>query len=80
MSRPQSGATDGAGTRGSMDPKKAIRLMPARWIVKAARRRTSGSPLTSKESYYATTPSPIELAWSPHPNAPVRAQGPLEVR
>jgi hypothetical protein len=49
MSRPPSGARDGVETLGSTDLKKAIRLMPGRWIARTPERRASGSPQTPKE-------------------------------
>jgi hypothetical protein len=78
MSRLPFGTEDGAGTPGSMDPKKAIRLMRERWIARTPRRKASGSPRTCRKSSCASVPSRIELARRPQPAA--GAQGPLEVR
>jgi hypothetical protein len=78
MSRPPSGTEDGAGTRGSMDPKKAIRLMRGRWIAITPPQKASGSRRTRRKSFCASVPPRIELARRPQPAA--RARGPLEVR
>jgi hypothetical protein len=78
MSRPPSGTEDGAGTRGSMDPKKAIRLMQERWIARTPRQKASGIRRTRWKSFCASVHPRIELARRPPPAA--RARGPLEVR
>ena len=75
-----SGARDGAETRGSMDRKRATRLMLGRWIAK---RGAATEPLGTR-GQQASDSAPQLLSDSSSPEARrsrlVRAQGPLEVR
>lgn len=80
MSRPPSGAGDGAGTGGFTDRKKAIRSMPGRWIARTPQRRAFGSLRMRMDAIRATCPSRLELALNVQFSAPVWTRGPLEVR
>jgi hypothetical protein len=80
MSRPPSGARDGAGTRGSTDRTKAIRSMPGRWIARTPQGRAFGSLRTRVYPIRATASSRLELALNVQLSAPIWTRGPLEVR
>jgi hypothetical protein len=80
MSHPPSGVRDGAGTRGSTDLKKAIPLMPGRWIAKTPQRKVSGSLQMPRDCFCATAFPRIVLVRRLQPNALVWAVAPLGVR
>ena len=81
MSHPLSGVRGGAGMRGSMGRKKAIRLTPGRWIARTQEQRVSGRQQTRKEQYRTAAPSrPKRARWRQLSSALVRIQGGLEVR
>jgi len=67
--------------RGSMDPKKAIRLIQGLWIARTPQRRTFGNRRTREQQ------SRVTVLWGPKlarckqlPTASVGVQGRLEER
>jgi hypothetical protein len=67
--------------RGSMDPKKAIRLTLGRSIARTRQRKTSGSPRRRGEQFGITAPSHPKFArLRQQPSTAVGIRGGLEVR